>query len=115
MGTKIMAKQFEETINKWVEGILASLEQWIQSLHEELCSKIQRTMKLIEAMQLGLETELAELKARAGHGGCRNTATRVDRIKLPRFNGCMSCGGAQQLDRPGESHTPPGYPSGGGI
>jgi hypothetical protein len=81
-----------------VEGILASFNWWIQSLHEELGNKIQRTITLTEAIQWGLETELAELKSQAGSDGCRNTATRVNMTKLARFSGSMPHGRAQQLD-----------------
>jgi hypothetical protein len=40
--------EFKETISKWVEGILASVDQWTQSLWEELGSKVQKVKTLVE-------------------------------------------------------------------
>jgi hypothetical protein len=48
--------KFRETICKWVECILVSVDQWTQSLCQELSSKIQRVMMLVEARRLGLKT-----------------------------------------------------------
>jgi hypothetical protein len=42
--------EFEETIIRWVEGILASVNLRMQSLHKELGSELQGTKVLVEAM-----------------------------------------------------------------
>jgi hypothetical protein len=73
--------KFSETISEWVECILVSVDQWTQSLCEELGSKIQRVMMLVEARMLGLKTKLVEVRAQMGHRGSRDTAACMDRVR----------------------------------
>jgi uncharacterized Fe-S center protein len=49
--------------------MLVFVNQWTQSLCEELGSKIQRMMILIEARRLGQKSKLVDVKARMGHRG----------------------------------------------
>jgi hypothetical protein len=45
---------------------------------------------LVEAAWQEFKMQMAEVEAWAGHGGCRNTLSRADGIKSPRFDGSVS-------------------------
>jgi hypothetical protein len=68
--------RFRETISRWMECILVSVDQWTQSLYEELSSKI-----LVEARRRGLKTKLVEVRAQVGHRGSRDTAACMDKVR----------------------------------
>jgi hypothetical protein len=60
--------EFKETINKLVEGVLASGDQWSQSFHRELSNEMQGTKR-------DLHKELTEQRASnkstpRSHAGC---------------------------------------------
>lgn len=83
-------------IIRLVEGVVASIEQWTQSLYKELNMEIQGTrfgmwmMKmLMEATRQKFRMHVIEVKTRAGYWGGRNTFTSMDNVKLLRFNGSM--------------------------
>jgi hypothetical protein len=70
---------------KWVEGILASVDQRTQNLLEELGSKIQAAMIVVEATWQEFKAQLAEIEAQAGRCFGRNTVMGADKVK-PRFS-----------------------------
>jgi hypothetical protein len=95
----------------------ASIDKQNQSLHKELILRIQGTQINIQVMKMlteetrhSHETWLAEVKAQEECGGCRETITDADRIKPSWVNGSITSlrlwWSTQQLQRPGESHTP---------
>jgi hypothetical protein len=70
-----------------------SVDKWTQSLHKELYMRMlgiwidkQVTKDTVETTWQEFGMPLAEVNASVGCGCCRNTATRVDRIKPLRFN-----------------------------
>jgi hypothetical protein len=91
---------------------LASVDQWTQSLYEELGSNIEGINKdlyreydkeiqgehldirvtetLTEGMQWKVMTQLAEAEDGAGHGDSGNIVTGAERVKSQRFNGFIS-------------------------
>lgn len=77
----IWSAEARETISKWMECIFVSDNQWTQSLYEELSSKMQRVMVLVEARSLVLKTKVVEVRAQVGHRGSRDTAACMDRIR----------------------------------
>lgn len=47
------------------------------------------TKKLMKVTRREFRRQLSEVEAQVGCGGFRNTATEVDMIKPPEFNGSM--------------------------
>jgi hypothetical protein len=77
--------------------VKASINKWTQILCEELDMEIQGTWyniqvtkTLVEATRREFGTWLVEVEAQVGYKCIRNTATRADKIKPPRFDGSMS-------------------------
>jgi hypothetical protein len=54
--------ELEETIDKLVEGVLASVNKWIRSLHEELDCEIQRIRLYMQAAKPLVEGTRRELE-----------------------------------------------------
>jgi hypothetical protein len=58
--------EFEETIIRWVEDILASVNLRMQRLHKELSSEMQGTEMLVEAMLCELKKNWWKSKPKQG-------------------------------------------------
>jgi hypothetical protein len=89
--------ELEETIDKQVEGVLASVNQWTRSLHEEFDCEIQRiridiraVKPLVERTRRGLETQLSEVETQVGHEGGVNIVTDADWAKPLRIDSSIS-------------------------
>jgi DNA anti-recombination protein RmuC len=54
-------KQLQETINNEVEGVLATVDQRTQSLHEELTTEIQEIWQGIQAMMSSVNKQTRSL------------------------------------------------------
>jgi hypothetical protein len=76
--------EFEETIVRWVEDIIASVSLRMQRLHKELGSEMQGTQMLIEAMLCELKQNWRNLKPKQSLGGSGNAATCMDRVREPK-------------------------------
>jgi chromosome segregation ATPase len=102
----------KESISTWMEGFLASVDRWKESLHEEISCKLRYVESVIENTSRELKMHLTETRALSCRRGSQRTEICVYRARLPlqrrwarsAYNRrerqvCLECGGVGHLRR----------------
>jgi hypothetical protein len=102
----------KEIVSSCMEGLLASVDRWKRSLHEEISCKLRHVESMIEDASRELEARRAEVGSVSCRSGGQRPGTCVYRARLPMHRRwartaynrrerqlCLECGSVGHLRR----------------